>query len=315
MFLSHLRKTGQVNQAVAEVVDPILLVAFRRWMHVERGTCETTLESYSRPIRDLLTRLGEDPGRFDAQSLRQFVVERSQRPGGGDVQRCVGALRAFCCFLSAEGLCSRDLSAAVPTVARWRLSCLPRYLRPEEVERVIAACDLESPVGRRDRAILLLLARLGLRANDVAQLRLDDINWEEGWFAVCGKSRRPTQLPLSQEVGDALARYLQEDRPQTDATAVFVRARAPFVALGSHCAVSLIVARALRRAKVIRPGRGAAHLLRHGLATSLLRQGASLQEIADILRHRSVTTTQIYAKVDVVALQQMARPWPGAPSC
>ncbi len=315
LFLSHLRRTDLVTTAVADPVDPVLLVAFRRWMHQQRGTCESTLESYSRPIRDLLRRLGEHPALFDAQSLRQFVLERSQRPGGGDVRRCTAALRAFCCFLNAEGRCTRDLAVAVPTIAHWRLACLPRYLPSEEVERVIAACDLDSPVGRRDRAILLLLARLGLRANDIVQLRLADINWEGGWIEVSGKTRRQTQLPLSQETGDALAAYLQDGRPQIDASAVFVRARAPFQALGSHCTVSLIVARALRRAKVIRPSRGAAHLLRHGLATSLLRQGASLQDIADVLRHRSVTTTQIYAKVDVTALQKIAQPWPGTPAC
>jgi site-specific recombinase XerD len=208
------------------------------------------------------------------------------------------------------------LVAAIPGVAHWRLSSLPRYLQPEEVERVIAACDPVSPVGRRDRAIVLLLARLGLRAGDIVQLRLADINWQGAWIQVSGKSRRQTQLPLTQEVGDALAAYLQDGRPDTDANTVFVCSHAPFRAFGSHCAVSLIVSRAFQRAGIIRPSRGAAHLLRHSLATALLRQGASLQDIADVLRHRSITTTQIYAKVDVTALQEIAQPWPAAtPSC
>ena len=172
------------------------------------------------------------------------------------------------------------------------------------MERVVTASKIDSPVGRRDRAILLLLARLGLRAGDIVQLRLTDIDWEAGWLVVSGKSRRQTRLPLTQELGDALAATLQEGRPATEATAVFVRAHAPFRALGYSNAVSPIVGRALQRAGVIRPSRGAAHLFRHSLATALLRHGASRQDIADILRHRCVTTTQIYAKVDVKALQQ-----------
>ncbi len=313
MFFGHLRRIGLISTTVAESAEPVLLVAFRRWMHQQRGTCQSTLEDYSRPILDLLKRLGEDPARFDAQSLRQFVLQRRQR-GGGSVQTCTKALRAFCCFLSAEGRCSRDLVAAIPTIAQWRLATLPRYLQPEEVERVITACEVLSPVGRRNRAILLLLARLGLRAGDIVQLRLDEINWEEAWIQVSGKSRRQIRLPLNQEAGDALAAYLQDGRPDTEAAAVFVRADAPFRALRSNT-VSVIVARALKRAGVICPSRGAAHLLRHSFATGLLRQGASLQDIADVLRHRSVTTTQIYAKVDVTALQQIAQPWPGAFSC
>jgi integrase/recombinase XerD len=313
MFLGHLRSTGLVMTGAAESEGPALLRAFRRWMQQERGTCERTLENYRLPIHDLLKRLGEDPGRFDAQSVRQFLLQRRQR-GEGAARTCVNALRAFFQFLSADGRCSRELVAAIPTIAHWRLAVLPRYLPPQDVEKVITACHAVSPVGRRNRAILLLLARLGLRAGDVAQLRLDDINWQEAWIQVCGKSRRQVRLPLSQEVGDALASYVQHARPDTDATAVFVRADAPFRAL-SHNTVSVIVAHALRRAGVTRPSRGAAHLLRHSFATSLLRQGATLQDIGDILRHRSVTTTEIYAKVDVTALQQIAQPWPGARTC
>jgi integrase/recombinase XerD len=207
----------------------------------------------------------------------------------------------------------RGSTSACPCIrfAQWRLATLPRYVQPEEVERVITACEVLSPVGRRNRAILLLLARLGLRAGDIVHLRLDEINWEEAWIQVSGKSRRQIRLPLNQEAGDALAAYLQDGRPETEAAAVFVRADAPFRAL-RRTTVSVIVARAFKRAGVIRPSRGAAHLLRHSFATSLLRQGGSLQDIADVLRHRSVTTTQIYAKVDVTALQQIAQPWSGA---
>jgi site-specific recombinase XerD len=160
-----------------------------------------------------------------------------------------------------------------------------------------------------------LLARLGLRAGDIVQLRLGDIDWHGAWIQVSGKGRSQTRLPLTQEIGKAIVAYLQEGRPQNDADCVFIRARAPFRALASHSAVSVIVNRAMRRAGVTCPSRGAAHLLRHSAATSMLGQGASLQEIGAILRHRSIQTTQIYAKVDVVALRQIAQPWPEVTSC
>ena len=187
-------------------------------------------------------------------------------------------------------------------------------MQPAEVERVIASCD-RTAVGYRDRAILLLLARLGLRAGDILQLRLDDIDWRGAWIHVSGKSRRHTRLPLTQEVGQALVRYLQHCRPLTNDDAVFVRCRPPFRSFRSHCAISVLVDRALRRARVTRPSRGAAHLLRHSVASSMLREGASLQDIGAVLRHRSIQTTQIYAKVDVRMLQAIAQPWPEVRPC
>jgi site-specific recombinase XerD len=216
----------------------------------------------------------------------------------------------FLRFLIAEGQCTVGLDAAIPTVAHWRLASLPRHLSPKDVERLIASCDRASDVGRRDRAILLLLARLGLRAGDIVHLRLSDIDWKDASIQVCGKGHRQTQLPLTQEVGQAIVAYLKKGRPQINADTLFIRCRAPFYAFSSSAAISDVVDRALRRAGVVRPSRGAAHLLRHSLATSLLRQGKSLEDIGAILRHRSIETTQIYAKVDIPSLRQIAQPWP-----
>ena len=221
----------------------------------------------------------------------------------------------FLRFLSAEGKCAAELEAAIPLLPYWRLTSLPRYFQPEEVERIIASCDSTTPVGRRDQAIILLLSRLGLRARDIIQLRLGDIDWKGAWIHLCGKARRQARLPLTQELGDAIIAYLKDGRPQTDGDFVFVCCRAPFRPFGSHCAVSVIVDRAIRRAGVTRPSRGAAHLLRHSVATSLLRQGASLQDISTLLRHHSIRTTQIYAKVDVAALNQIVQAWPEVRSC
>jgi site-specific recombinase XerD len=283
-------------------------------MRQQRGTSDATVSEYNPFVRELLEHIGE-PSRLSASTLREFVLEKHRSCGWAKAKQCTTALRMFLRFLIAKGCCTTGLEAAIPTLAHWRLATLPRYLQPEEVERVIASCDPSSRVGRRDRAILLLLARLGLRAGDIVHLRLSDIDWKNASIQVCGKGRRQMRLPLTQEMGQAIVDYLQAGRPRSSADTVFVRCRAPFHSLRSNCAVSVIVTRALRRARVERPSRGAAHLLRHSLATSMLRGGASLSDIAGILRHRSIETTRIYAKVDVAALQQIAQPWPEACIC
>ena len=317
LFVKHLQGTGYATISVEQPTaqDPVLLTAFHEWMRRQRGACDPTLYNYSLSIRELLKLIGDDPGRLNAKSLRQLVLERSQQRGLEAGKTCTTALRMFLRFLIAEGKCSADMLGAVPVLAHWRLSSLPRYLQPEEVERIISCCDPDSAVGRRDRAILLLLARLGLRAGDIVKLRLGDIDWESAVLRVSGKGRREVRLPLAQEVGWALVGYLQDGRPRIHTDVLFVRSRAPFRAFASHSAVSVIVTRAMRRAGVTCQSRGAAHVLRHSVATSMLRQGASLQDIADILRHRSIETTQIYAKVDVTALSQIAQPWPEVQLC
>ena len=317
LFLRYARFADVVTtRSVQEVnVDPPLLVSFCDWMRRQRGTCDATLYGYSIPVRDLLKELGDDPGTFDAQKLRQFILDTHQRCGWASAKKCTTAARMFLRFLIADGRCTAGLEGAIPVLAHWRLSSLPRYLQTEEVERVIAACDTTMPAGKRDRAILLLLARLGLRAGDIVQLRLADLDWEEATISVSGKGRRQTLMPLTQEIGDAIARYITDGRPETAVDALFIRSRAPFRALANHCAVSMIASQAMHRAGVVCPSRGAAHVLRHSIASSMLRQGASLQDIAGVLRHRSTATTEIYAKVDVAALRQIAQPWPEVKSC
>lgn len=312
LFMSYLHGTGviDVGRANQREHDPVLLTAFCDWMRLRRGTKDSTLGTYSISIRDLLKRIGDEPGRLDAKGLRQFVLDTSRKQGIAATKNCTTALRMFLRFLIAEGKCAVDLADAIPVVAHWRLSSLPRYLQSEDVERVIASCNLDSSVGRRDRTILLLLARMGFRAGDIVQIQLADIDWKEAWITVTGKSRRQTKFPLTQEVGQAIINYLQNGRPSTGTTALFVGTRAPFRAFANHCAISVIVAKAMRRAGVKCPSGGAAHVLRHSVATSMLREGTSLQDIAVILGHRSITTTQIYAKVDRPTLQQIAQPWP-----
>jgi len=316
LLLKHLRRAGMINTQPADPSDrPAVLVAFRCWMHEQRGTLDVTLNNYDIPIRTLLAHFGDPPKQMNAQRLRQCFLKYSDGKSHAVIKHCATALRMFVRFLTAEGRCTAGLEAAIPIVPHWRLSSLPRYLQPEEVERIVASCNRATPMGKRDRAIILLLARLGLRAGDVVQLRVGDIDWKSAWLHVSGKSRRETRLPLTQEVGDALVDYLRAGRPQTDADRVFVRCRAPFRPFAAHHSVSVIVDRAMRRTRVIPPGRGAAHLLRHSVATTLLRHGASLSDIATVLRHRSIQTTQIYAKVDVSMLNRIAQPWPEMPPC
>ena len=326
VFLNYLRSAGGLRSRTSQqavlrtairqpaVQEPVLLTSFFQWMRQQRGTKDCTLYNYRLILCDLLKSLGEDPSKFDAHSLRKFVLEKGQR-GWGTAKRCTTATRMFLRFLIAHGKCPAGLDASIPTLAHWSLSSLPQYIQPDEVELVIASCDPATRVGKRDRAILLLLARLGFRAGDIVQLRLGDLDWKEAWIQVSGKGRCQTRLPLTKEIGDAIATYLKDGRPQTDTDRLFVRSLAPFRALTYHCAISEIVNRAMRRAGVTCPSRGAAHILRHSAASSMLRQGASLQEIAVILRHRSIKTTEIYAKVDVSALRQIAQPWPEVEPC
>ena len=199
-------------------------------------------------------------------------------------------------------------SMAIPRLAGWRKAALPSYLEPAVVERIIAGCDPSMPLGARDHAVLLLLARLALRAGDVAALRLDDIDWPHGRLRVSGKTRQEAWLPVPQEVGDAILHYLGTARPAVAQDAVFLITHAPYTPILPR-QVSQTAERAIRRAGIDAPGYGA-HLFRHSAATALVRQGLSLQAIGSLLRHRDVDTTAVYAKVDVDLLRQVALPWP-----
>jgi site-specific recombinase XerD len=221
----------------------------------------------------------------------------------------VTALRSFLRFLLQRGEIDVDLAASVLTVADWRLSTVPKYLAAEEIERLLEALDRGTSTGRRDYAILLLLARLGLRAGEVVALELEDIDWRAGELNVRGKGLRHDRLPLLSEVGEALAAYLHTDRPKSPTRRVFLCMKAPCRGLAGPSTVTTIVRRALERAGLHPPTKGA-HLLRHSLATGMLNHGASMAEVRELLRHRASATTEIYAKVDFSALRALAQPWP-----
>ena len=260
--------------------------------------------------RFLIERFGD--GRIDLRALCAEDVSRyllRHVPAQSRFSTHVSMLRSFLRFLWQAGDTDRDLAAAIPPIRRWRLVEVPKYLPATEVTHLLASVDRRSASGRRNYAILLLLARLGLRAGEVVRLELEDLDWRRGELTVCGKGSVHARLPLPRDVGAALATYLRKDRPPCATRRVFVCLKAPHRGLGHSATVSTLVHCALNRAGLTPPTTGA-HLLRHSLATNLLRHGSSLGDIGEVLRHRLPQTTEIYAKVDVDRLRTVARPWP-----
>jgi site-specific recombinase XerD len=288
-----------------------MIIEYSRWLRKHRGAAESTVRLYSRDAADLLISLGDDSGRWDAKIVRDYFMDRASKCGAGTAEKLTTGLRAFLRYLSAQGQCQADLDQAVPTFASWRLARLPRYLTVEQVDSLIAACDGSSPARRRDRAIILLLARLGLRAGDVAGLRIGDIEWEAGTLRVSGKGRYQVRLPLPQEVGDAILNYLECRPPTRDCDNIFVRNIAPYRPFKRGDGVSSAVRSVMKRAGVVSPAKGA-HVLRHTAATQMLRHGVPLDKIGLVLRHRGIDTTAYYAKADVNLLKGIAQPWPEA---
>jgi integrase len=289
-----------------------LVLEFGHWLQQHRGVCERTVVVYSGAAVELLREVSADPSEYDAGLLRSFFISRARSRGVGGTKAVSSGLRLFLRYLAARGKCRAGLDAAIPALAGWRLATLPRSLPADDIERLLAICDLTSTMGLRDRAVILLLARLGLRASDVAALRFTDIDWEDGSILVQGKTRRQARLPLPQEVGDAIVAYL-ERRPSVQSSHIFLRIVAPFRGLPAG-SVSQIVRRIMRRAGVDAPSFGA-HILRHSAATEMLRGGASLYEIGSVLRHQSLDMSAYYAKVDMELLKQVAQPWPEVLSC
>jgi site-specific recombinase XerD len=311
-FCDYLVRIGvckRPDAQVTEKTEPHLVVGFRRWLQKHRGAAENTIRLYCRDASHFVITLGDDPSCWDAQGVRKYFLVCSGQCGAGSIEKLITSLRVFLRHVSAQGLCKAGLDKAVPAYASWRLAELPKHLTAEQVNALIAACDGDSPARRRDRAILLLLSRLGLRAGDVARLRLGDIEWQSGALRVSGKGGYQVRLPLPQAVGDAIIDYVRCRPAGQGSDYVFLRSIAPFRPLACGDAVSSVVRRAMKRAGVVSPAKGA-HVLRHTAATEMLRQGVPLDRIGLVLRHRGIDTTAYYAKADVNLLKQIAQPWP-----
>ena len=306
--------TAPVPEVEETEIDSIVH-AFERFLARERAVSKATVKNYAPIVRTFLDeRL--DPNRaglsaLTASDVTAFVRLHARDHSHGRLRVELTALRVFFRYLLLEGEIDRDLSGAVPPVADWRLQSLPKALPPDDVNNLVKSCDFKAPAGRRDYAILLLLSRLGLRGGDIVHMMLDDLDWEAGEIVLRGKGRRVDRLPLPQDVGMAIAEYLQHDRPPHAPTRrVFVSPYAPHNGFRSSVAICCIMRRGLRRANLAPPRKGA-HMLRHALATRMLRGGATLTEIGRILRHRYQNTTTIYAKVDFDSLRPLAQQWPG----
>lgn len=288
-----------------------ILGAFRDWMRRCRGVADSSLDTYQTILVDLLRRLGDDPHSYTPRAIREFVLERASRHGIASARMTVTATRAFLRYLVATQQCPPGREYAVPNFAGWQLAPTPHFLDPGEIERIIAACDGEKRL--RDRAVILLLVRLGLRGGEVADLEFGHIDWENGRLTVAGKSRRAEWLPLTQEIGEALIAYIERARPRLATPRVFITARTPMRPV-TRAAVNDVVDSALKRAG-IKSARQGSHILRHSAATAMLRNGVSLAGVGAVLRHRSLTTTMHYAKVDFALLAEIAQPWAGRPAC
>ncbi len=314
-FFDYLRANGLTKSPVpAAGRKHSGLDDFRQWLLQHRGLSGRTVDRYERLIIQLLPSLGAEPEKYNASSVRKAVLAQVRQCSRAQAKTITTALRVYLRFLASHEHCRPGLDEAVPRVPEWRLSFLPRYLDAESVERLITSCDVSTPQGLRDRAILLFLARLGLRAGDIIAMSLDDIDWSEGSFRVLGKGRTEARLPLPQEVGDALLAYLETARPNVAIKRIFLCVQAPYRAFVSASSVSDIVRTALQRAGIANPPSRGANLLRHSAATMMLRAGATLEVIATVLRHRSSDTTAHYAKVDVQMLRMVTQSWPeGAP--
>jgi site-specific recombinase XerD len=301
-------------------VDPVpataFVVGFEQHLRHHQGLTTATIETYSRFASQFLhERFGA--GEVDLRALRpidpiEFVQRRAKRMQPPALKCVVSALRSFLRYAQYRGEVAPELVAAVPAVATWTTTPpLPRAISPEHAQRAIGSCDLQTSIGLRDRAVLLLLARLGLRAHEIIALQLEDCDWDAGCLRVHSKGGRDCLLPMPADVGEAIAAYLERGRPASADRHLFLRSMAPIRGFlpGSY-AIGSIVRYALQRAKIEAPHSGS-HQFRHALAVRMLKQGASLAEIGEVLRHRSPQTTSIYARVDISSLRSLALPWPG----
>jgi integrase/recombinase XerD len=288
--------------------------AYGQYLRDARALATPTIVNYVPFIRTFLTdRFGNGPlclARLHARDVVRFVQRRAPHLHVKRAKLLTTALRSFLRYARVRGAVTRDLAAAVPVVANWTMASIPRAIGVAQVRQLLTSIDRHTPIGRRDYAIVLLLARLGLRSGEVAGLELGDIDWNAGQVSVRGKRGHRTALPLPRDVGAAIAAYLRHGRPWSTSRRVFLRSRAPRCGFLSSSGIGSLIRHALQRAGIQAPTMGA-HQFRHGLATQMLRRGASLAEIGEVLRHRHPQTTTIYTKVDLTALRTLALPWPG----
>ena len=315
-FLEYLGIRGYLDVSSLAKPEPLeheLITKYKSWLKNQRGLSDSTLRNYSVGVRALIDVLGSDVSKYDARNLRGFLIDHCEKVGRGSVGILIPGLRMFLRYLIAEGKCRTGLEWAIPAQAKCRYKGLPSYLSASEIEKIIDTCEPNSLIGIRDKAILLFFARMGLRGSDVADLRFSQIDWDKGSIRFSGKARREEHLPLTQEIGDALVAYL-ERRPRIGEDRIFLCINAPFRPFGRGSNIARIVTTRMHAAGV-KAARYGALILRHSVATQMLRKGVTLFEIGKVLRHKSVNMTAYYAKVDFELMKQVLQTWPEVREC
>ena len=316
-WLSVLRDEGVIAPAVPPPLTPHdrIFNEFEEYLRTERGLAPRSIVRHLPTVRRFLHEVcpsGADGlGKISQTSVIGYIERHAQdwSPKTGKVM--CWSLRAFLRYLHYKGQHPASLASCVPSMRRWKLATLPTYLSAAQVQKALDGCDPTTVMGRRDYAVLMMLARIGLRADEVATLTLDDIDWRAGEMLVHGKGRQRARMPIPPDVGAAIIAYLRNGRPKSSCRRLFIRMLAPHVGFASGCAITWIAKTALDRAGIEGCAHRGAHIFRHSLATELLRSGATLTEIGQLLRHESHDTTRIYAKVDIEALRTLSLPWPG----
>ena len=316
-FINHLREIGVVHTSPPSTKSkPRSLIErdYELYLSQEKGLTPPTIRYNLFHVHRFLSECyGSENIKLNKlcqDDIIKHILQHSCEYRPRSAQTWTSALRCFMRYLNMCGLTNTDLTGCVLKPANWNLSGLPKYIEADEVEKLLKSINRNTPTGLRDYALLLIIARLGLRAGEVAKLKLEDLNWQEGTIRVHGKNSRWSYLPITEEIGEALVKYLRKGRPACPTRSVFVTAIAPYHGFISCANVSSIVARHLKRA-CINVAKKGAHLLRHSLATQMLRAGGSLEEICQVLRHLHLSTTELYAKVNITALNEIVQPWPG----
>jgi site-specific recombinase XerD len=316
-LLSVLREAGTITPAMRPPLTPHeqIFEAFSEYLQTERGLATKSIVHHLPFIRLFLDEVcpggASDLGRISQDKVTRYIERHARDQSAVSGKAMCLALRSFLRYLHHKGLNPRPLAGCVPSIRTWKLASLPTYLSAVQVQTVLDGCDRATALGRRDYAILMVLAKLGMRASEVATLTLDDIDWRSGEMLIRAKGRQQARMPIPTEVGAAMVAYLRDGRPKSSCRRLFLRIPAPHVGFASGCSITMIAKAALHRAGIQGYAHHGAHLFRHSLATELLRSGATLSQIGQLLRHESHDTTRIYAKVDIEALRTLSLPWPG----
>lgn len=316
-LLSVLRDAGAIAPTAPRPINSQdqIFEEFGDYLRSERGLTPKSIIRHLPIIRRFLNEVcpagASDLGKISQEDVTCYIERHARDGSAGSGKAMCWSLRSFLRYLHHSGLHPLALAGCVPSIRRWKLASLPTYLSAAQVQKVLNGCDRMTALGRRDYAVLMILAKLGLRAAEVLSLTLDDIDWRSGEMLVCAKGRQRARMPMPTDVGAAVVAYLRDGRPTSSCRRLFLRTLAPNVGFASGCAITMIAKTALERAGIRGYAHQGAHIFRHSLATELLRSGATLSEIGQVLRHKSHDTTRIYAKVDIEALRTLGQPWPG----